>query len=152
MDIDLAVIADSANKTENGKLNLMGIFDRFTPANVPFRWPQFSFAFRIVYTPQDVGEHTLQVRCTKDGTIVKQFGEINTNVQQVQQKRAVQTIILTINNFEFSEEGEYIFEVEGQGQQLAAAPVIVEQQENNGQTPQPGSGLPGLPGGQALEA
>ena len=40
MEVDLAVLADSANRSENGKLNILGIFDNFNigpifPAQTP---------------------------------------------------------------------------------------------------------------------
>jgi hypothetical protein len=43
----MAVLADEANVSQEGKLNLMGIFDRITAAEFPVVHPRLVFAFRV---------------------------------------------------------------------------------------------------------
>ncbi len=43
----MAVLADEANVSQEGKLNLMGIFDRIAAADFPVMHPKLVFAFRV---------------------------------------------------------------------------------------------------------
>ena len=43
----MAVLADEANVSQEGKLNLMGIFDRIAAAEFPVVHPKLVFAFRV---------------------------------------------------------------------------------------------------------
>ncbi|HST57153.1 MAG TPA: hypothetical protein VLK84_00615 [Longimicrobium sp.] len=43
----MAVLADEANVSQEGKLNLMGIFDRIAAADFPVVHPKMVFAFRV---------------------------------------------------------------------------------------------------------
>lgn len=43
----MAVLADEANVSQEGKLNLMGIFDRIAAADFPVIHPKMVFAFRV---------------------------------------------------------------------------------------------------------
>lgn len=43
----MAVLADEANVSQEGKLNLMGIFDRIGAAEFPVVHPRLVFAFRV---------------------------------------------------------------------------------------------------------
>jgi hypothetical protein len=43
----MAVLADEANVSQEGKLNLMGIFDRIAAAEFPVVHPKMVFAFRV---------------------------------------------------------------------------------------------------------
>jgi hypothetical protein len=43
----MAVLADEANVSQEGKLNLMGIFDRIAAAEFPVVHPKMVYAFRV---------------------------------------------------------------------------------------------------------
>lgn len=43
----MAVLADEANVSQEGKLNIMGIFDRIAAAEFPVAHPKLVFAFRV---------------------------------------------------------------------------------------------------------
>lgn len=43
----MAVLADEANVSQEGKLNLLGIFDRIAAAEFPVVHPKLVFAFRV---------------------------------------------------------------------------------------------------------
>ena len=55
MRIPLAVLADEANVSQEGKLNLMGIFDRIAAAEFPVVHPKMVFAFRVEAEYGDAG-------------------------------------------------------------------------------------------------
>jgi hypothetical protein len=63
MEVDLAVLADAANLTENRKLNILGIFDLFTLGpEFPANSPTFAIVIRIVAHPSELGQHALTLR------------------------------------------------------------------------------------------
>ena len=47
MRVTLAVLADYANISQEGKLNILGIFDRIAVAEVPTSLPQMHFIMRL---------------------------------------------------------------------------------------------------------
>lgn len=51
----MAVLADEANVSQEGKLNLMGIFDRIAAAEFPVVHPKLVFAFRVEAEMGDSG-------------------------------------------------------------------------------------------------
>jgi len=55
MRIPMAVLADEANISQEGKLNLMGIFDRIAAADFPVVHPRMVFAFRVEGDSMDSG-------------------------------------------------------------------------------------------------
>jgi hypothetical protein len=57
----MAVLADEANVSQEGKLNLMGIFDRIAAAEFPVVHPKMVFAFRVEADFAD-GGRTFPVR------------------------------------------------------------------------------------------
>jgi hypothetical protein len=75
----MAVLADEANVSQEGKLNLLGIFDRIAAAEFPVVHPKMVFAFRVEAEYGDAGR-TFPVRVSmedEDGTALFQAeGEI----------------------------------------------------------------------------
>jgi hypothetical protein len=59
----MAVLADEANVSQEGKLNLLGIFDRIAAAEFPVVHPKMVFAFRVEAEFGD-GGRTFPVRVT----------------------------------------------------------------------------------------
>jgi hypothetical protein len=58
----MAVLADEANVSQEGKLNLMGIFDRIAAADFPVVHPKMVFAFRVEADSADSGRpHSVEV-------------------------------------------------------------------------------------------
>ncbi len=55
MNISLAFLADEANVSQEGKLNVLGIFDRITAATFPVVHPRMVFAFRVQMEFSDAG-------------------------------------------------------------------------------------------------
>ena len=55
MKIPMAFVADEANVSQEGKLNVLGIFDRIVTAELPLIHPRMVFCFRVVAEPGDAG-------------------------------------------------------------------------------------------------
>lgn len=63
MDITFAVLADYANVSREGKLNVMGIFDRVFARQVPSRFPPMQLVIRLEAQPEELGrEHALRIQ------------------------------------------------------------------------------------------
>ena len=64
MDIPLAVLADSANVSQEGKLNIFGIFDQLNIASFPVRHPHMTLVFQLTASPAEGGRsHQVVVHC-----------------------------------------------------------------------------------------
>lgn len=65
MDVIFAVVADYANVSREGKLNVMGIFDRVFARQVPARFPPMQLVIRLEadYAELDT-EHAIRVQLT----------------------------------------------------------------------------------------
>jgi hypothetical protein len=55
MDVTLAVLADYANVSQDGKLNIMGIFQEVNPPALPFQLPQMFLVVSFEAGPAEFG-------------------------------------------------------------------------------------------------
>lgn len=62
MHISFAVFADAANLSQEGKLNILGVFDALQVGGFPTLHPRTSFVVRLKGTAGDVGGHVLGFR------------------------------------------------------------------------------------------
>lgn len=53
MEVSLAVLADYANLAQDGKLNIMGIFQEVNPPVLPFALPQMYLVISLVAGPAE---------------------------------------------------------------------------------------------------
>ena len=59
MHISFAVFADGANLSQEGKLNVLGVFDALHVGGFPSVHPRTHFVVRLKGTAEDTGPHTL---------------------------------------------------------------------------------------------
>jgi len=62
MHISFAVFADAANLSQEGKLNVLGVFDAVQVAGLPTIHPRTHFIVRLKANGDDVGTHKLAFR------------------------------------------------------------------------------------------
>ena len=62
MHISFAVFADAANLSQEGKLNVLGVFDAVQVAGLPTIHPRTHFVVRLKANGDDVGSHKLGFR------------------------------------------------------------------------------------------
>ncbi len=79
MKIPMAFLADEANVSQEGKLNVLGIFDRIAGTTFPVVHPRMVFAFRVQAEFTDTGRtFPIRVRLVDEdgGVIFEANGEM----------------------------------------------------------------------------
>jgi hypothetical protein len=62
MHVSFALFADAANLSQEGKLNILGVFDAVHAAAFPSVHPRATLVVRLKGTPADAGVHSLGLR------------------------------------------------------------------------------------------
>jgi hypothetical protein len=127
MQVNLAVLADYANVTGDGKLNILGIFDRINLMQVPAVHPQMHLVLRLEAHPAEQDRaHAVEIRLQDPyGAVIFEVkGEI---VPHGEPGTAVSTNqILTLNNLQLEKIGDYVFVVLINGDVKTEIPLAVE--------------------------
>ena len=127
MQVKLAVLADYANVTGDGKLNILGIFDRMNVATLPAVHPQMNLVLRLEAHPAEHDRpHPVEIRLNDpDGqTVFEVRGEIVPHGDPGQTIATNQ--ILTLNNLQLNRTGDYTFIVLVNNDLKAEVPLTVD--------------------------
>lgn len=62
MNVSFALFADAANISQEGKLNILGIFDAVHVSQFPALHPRATFVLHMKATPNDMGTHAMLLR------------------------------------------------------------------------------------------
>ncbi len=127
MQVKLAVVADHANVSAEGKLNIMGIFDRIVVSNLPAVHPQMHLVVRLEAHPAERDRaHPVEVRLhDPDGQAVFELkGEVVP--QGLPGEPITANQIIGINNLMLARTGEYLFVVFVDHDLKAETPLIVD--------------------------
>ncbi|HEY4216374.1 MAG TPA: hypothetical protein VGM67_04515 [Gemmatimonadaceae bacterium] len=62
MHATFALFADSANLSQDGKLNILGVFDALQVMSLPAMHPRAHLVLHLKGSPDDVGTHTVGFR------------------------------------------------------------------------------------------
>lgn len=62
MQVVFALFADAANLSQEGKLNVLGVFDALQVGSLPAVHPRAHLVVHLKGTPTDVGRHTVTLR------------------------------------------------------------------------------------------
>ena len=112
MEIVLATLADCANTSNDGKLNLMGLFDTIYAATVPVTHPSMQLVLRIRAEPAEIDrQHELEIRCmdADGGELFKVKGGFS--VQAAPGQAATFNHVVGINHLTFEKYGGHTFSV-----------------------------------------
>lgn len=127
MKVNLAVLADYANITREGKPNIMGIFDVIHAQNFPITHPQMQLVMIFEATIAERGR-TKKVEIQlmdADGKKVFTLGAEVTIGQVKPGELFHLNHILTINNLRFENPGDYRFDIFIDGQPEKEIPLKV---------------------------
>ena len=144
MEVAFAMLADAANVSREGKLNILGAFDRIQGSKFPLTWPRMMLVTRFIASAAEYGsEKSLEiVTLDADG---KQLGRA-TGKMKIQKGAAGRQ--LKINHvfpmgMTFPTPGQYSIEILVNGEPKATVPLEVVQRDpkENGQAAE-GGGQP----------
>ena len=113
MEVTLAVLADYANVTKEGKLNVMGLFTHINARVLPYVHPQMLLVWEAEAGPAEWGTRKdVEIKLLDEGAnqILSLRG--NLEVPPGQPGRPVQiNSVMAFNNVKFDAEGDYVFSI-----------------------------------------
>ena len=126
MEVDLAVVADAANVSQEGKLNILGIFDTIWTREFPVRHPTMVFVLRVTADITDQGSHRMQLRLMDEdgGQLFKAEGPLQVPAR-APGLPIKPNIIIGLNGISFQKSGDYSFEVILDDRHLKSVPLSV---------------------------
>ena len=81
MHVAFALFADAANLSQEGKLNILGVFDALHAASFPAVHPRVHLVVRLKAQAGDVGTHRLGLQVTGPGGATLLGHEAQMNIQ-----------------------------------------------------------------------
>jgi hypothetical protein len=142
MDIPFAVIADGANVSREGKLNILGIFDTIHARSFPVTHAEMKLVLRVMAAPGEAGiEHAIEIKLMDDegGAVLgMKANVIPRSVPEGKPLRLDQ--VVSMHNVTFKKPGKYHFSIVVDGEQKATLPLTVNE------APAPGAAQPGPEG------
>jgi hypothetical protein len=122
--VPLHLLADSANVSQEGKLNLLGIFENIHAVTFPATHPMLALVFSVEGDTGDAGrEHSLVIDLIdSDG---KQIANINGKVKFGTPKggKVSHNQIVVFGNLKFPKPGMYEFKIIINGEERAFVPL-----------------------------
>lgn len=127
MKVDFCVVADAANTTAEGKLNLLGVFDRLQVSSLPAVHKQMALVLRLRVEFEDGGaEHA--VRLALENPDGKKLVDLEgaTRVGEVEPGGFTHTNqVFNLRDLRFDEAGVHRFRVWLDGELAAEQPLAV---------------------------
>lgn len=129
MDVTLALVADAANVTSDGKLNILGVFNALGAASFPVVHPQMALVLRFEATRAEEGK-TRQIELQLSDSDGQKLFKIGAQlvVPAAPPGAPIRlNHILMLNNVQFAKAGDYVINVlVGDDQKAAIDLKIVE--------------------------
>ena len=111
MKVPLAVVADSANVSKEGKLNILGIFDRITVHAVPATHPHLTMVLTLEASAAETGRtHSVEIICmdADGGRLFGLKGDVNIKTKD---GTARVNQVMNLQNIAFRKLGEHSFSI-----------------------------------------
>ena len=126
MHISFAVFADAANLSQEGKLNVLGVFDAVQVAGLPTIHPRTHFIVRVKADGSDVGTHKLTFRWVSpnEEELWSSSGELNV-APAPNPIFEVDLPIIAVVDLPLNLPGQYAMQVTLDGQPTASARLFV---------------------------
>lgn len=130
MDVSLAVLSDFASVTQEGKLNIMGIFGEVNPPGLPFSLPLMYLVIVFDASPAEVGSE-------KNARVVMLDGEGREGLSIENSlavpppgrpgRRTTFNAILALQGVTFQQPGDYEFSILINGEEKRSVPLRVNE-------------------------
>ncbi len=130
MEVTLAVLADCANLTQEGKLNIMGIFQEVNPPFLPFTLPQMYLIVSFVAGPAEFNSvKNIRIALLDgDGKEMLAFeGQVQVPRPPKSGRRAFINQFVGLNGVKFDRPGDYEFSILIAGETRGTVPLHVNE-------------------------
>jgi hypothetical protein len=135
VEVTLAVLADYANVSQDGKLNIMGIFQEVNPPVLPFPLPQMFLVVSFEAGPAEFGSRK-NVRIAlldNDGSeMLALEGQVDVQRPPRPGRRAYINQVIGLNGITFPRAGDYAFSILVGGETKEAVGVHVNEPSTGG--------------------
>lgn len=114
MEVKLAVLADYANVSREGKLNILGIFGVINTPKFPVKLPSFCvvISFEAGTAEFDSDKEIEIVLCDEDGTVLFRASQtLHVSRPQKAGTRFTTNLVGNIVGFPFQKPGQYQFDI-----------------------------------------
>lgn len=135
MEVVLAVLADAANVSREGKLNILGEFNSIWAGEMPVTWPMMCLVIKLEATAGEGPRHKLGVRVVdEDGRLAAPpiDGEVDFGPPFMPGLPHRSQFIIGIQGAVFKHHGAYAFEILVDGHHARSVPLYVNQPLNKG--------------------
>lgn len=128
MEVEIFTVCDFA-QDNNGKLTIVGTFDRISATTFPCVHSQLSVALRLRFANSEAGAYTLKVRLTNSqnvNVIEPLQGELN--VSPASLGYSAVNLVINFQGAKFEKEGRYSFELHINDQWQSGLPLFLVKQ------------------------
>jgi hypothetical protein len=135
MNVNLAVLADYANVSEDGKLNIMGVFQEVNPVGFPAVVPQMYLIVSFEAGAAEFGteKHIRVALLETDGSeVMSMEGPMVVQPPARPGSRAYVNQILVLQGLALPRSGDYAFHILVNGDEKRAVPLRVNEPPNEG--------------------
>ena len=141
MDVSLALLADAANVSADGKLNILGIFNALGAHSFPVVHPQMALVLRFEASRSEEGKGRqieLQLADSDGQMIFKISAQLMVPTGTAPGTPIRLNHILMLNNIQFAKPGDYLFSILiGDDEKASIDLRIVEVRQQQGPQPPP---------------
>ena len=126
MEVEAFLLCDCATD-QQGKLNILGAFDRIYAYKIPVVHPACAVAVRLRFSKFEEGDHKIKINIIDaDGNIAGPVFDKNITVRMLESdSKCVRNIILNIQGLKLEKAGEYRFDLAWDSELMASLPLIV---------------------------
>lgn len=126
MHISFAVFADAANLSQEGKLNILGVFDAVQVSSFPSVHPRTHLVVRLKGDAEDVGKHSMTLRWLNPSgdELWVSGGELNVGAP-ADPTFEMDLPVIALIDLPLSEAGRYVMQLEVDGEFEGELPLLV---------------------------
>jgi uncharacterized protein DUF6941 len=128
VNLSLAVLADAANVSQEGKLNILGEFGAMWAAHLPVMWPSMQLVIRIDATAGEGPKHRIGIRIlNEDGHPIAPPVDMDVDFGPPFRKGLPHRgqFVIGMVNAAFPNWGTYTFEILVDGHSVGGVPLHV---------------------------
>jgi len=148
MKVSLALLADAANVSREGKLNILGVFDTIHAKSFPVVHAQMKLVLRLEASAAELGnKHDVEIKLMdqEGGPVLGIKGQVTPRAVPAGHPLKMDQVV-SLNNVTFKKAGRYEFAILIDNDQKTTVPLVVAElpKPAPGARPEEGEGEGGL--------